>query len=86
MLTVSLGLHIELPGHGNVLLASDALYTEESYGPPVKPPGILYDSVGYNSTVERIREFATRNDSEIWFGHDSKQFKSFIKSTEGYYE
>ena len=25
---------------------------------PVKPPGILYDSVGYNSTVERIRRLA----------------------------
>ena len=46
-----LGLHVELPGHGNVLLASDAVYTKESYGPPVKPPGILYDSVGYSQTV-----------------------------------
>ncbi|AWE07676.1 MBL fold metallo-hydrolase [Lysinibacillus sp. 2017] len=81
-----LGLHIELPGHGNVLLASDALYTKESFGPPVKPPGILYDSVGYNHTVERIRQFVNENDSEIWFGHDADQFKTFKKSTEGYYE
>lgn len=81
-----LGLHVELPGHGNVLLASDAVYTKESYGPPVKPPGILYDSVGYSQTVEFIRQYATERKSEVWFGHDADQFKSFIKSTEGYYE
>jgi len=81
-----LGLHVELPGYGNVLLASDAVYTKESYGPPIKPPGILYDSVGYNQTVERIHQFAHEHNSEVWFGHDAEQFKSFRKSTEGYYE
>lgn len=81
-----LGLHIELPGTGNLLLASDALYTAESLGPPVKPPGIIYDSVGYSSSAERIRKLAEQNNSTIWFGHDSNQFNSFIKSTEGYYE
>lgn len=81
-----LGLHIELPGKGNLLLASDALYTAESLGPPVKPPGILYDSLGYLNTAEYIRQYAKRNESTIWYGHDANQFSSFIKSTEGYYE
>ncbi|MEC1180327.1 N-acyl homoserine lactonase family protein, partial [Metasolibacillus meyeri] len=30
--------------------------------------------------------FANENNSEVWFGHDSNQFKNFRKSTEGYYE
>ncbi|MNH39306.1 N-acyl homoserine lactonase AiiB [compost metagenome] len=75
-----------MPETGGIILASDAIYTAESYGPPVKPPGIIYDSVGYNSTVERIRRLANETNSQVWFGHDPVQFKSFRKSTEGHYE
>lgn len=81
-----LGLHIEMPETGGIILASDTVYTAESYGPPVKPPGIIYDSIGYRNTVERIRTLATRTNSQVWFGHDDNQFKQFRKSTEGYYE
>lgn len=81
-----LGLHVQLPEKGNIILASDAIYCSENFGPPVKPPGIIYDSLGYVKTVERIRRIAQETQSEIWFGHDSEQFKSFRKSTEGYYE
>ncbi|MBX6394967.1 MAG: N-acyl homoserine lactonase family protein [Alicyclobacillaceae bacterium] len=81
-----LGLHVVLPEKGGIILASDAIYCAESYGPPIKPPGILYDSVGYVKTVERIRRLAKETRSEVWFGHDAEQFKGFRKSTEGYYE
>lgn len=81
-----LGLHVELPEKGNIILASDAIYTAESYGPPVKPPGIIYDSIGFMKTVERIRRLAKETKAEVWFGHDSEQFKTFRKSNEGYYE
>lgn len=81
-----LGLHIELPGEGGIILASDAVYTEESYGPPVKMPGIIYDSIGYLNAVEKIKKYAERTNSQVWFGHDSEQFRNFIKSTEEFYE
>ncbi|GAA0349457.1 MULTISPECIES: AhlS family quorum-quenching N-acyl homoserine lactonase [Oceanobacillus] len=81
-----LGLHVELPGEGGIILASDAVYTSESFGPPVKPPGIIYDSVGYLNAVEKIRKYAERTNSQVWFGHDAKQFREFVKSTEGFYE
>lgn len=81
-----LGLHIEMPDTGGIILASDAIYTAESYGPPVKPPGIIYDLLGYRSAVEKIRTLATRTNSQVWFGHDANQFKQFRKSTEGCYE
>ncbi|TYS17060.1 N-acyl homoserine lactonase family protein [Rossellomorea vietnamensis] len=81
-----LGLHIDMPETGGIILASDAVYTAESFGPPIKPPGILYDSVGYSSAVEKIRRIARETNSDVWFGHDSEQFKNFRKSTEGYYE
>ncbi|QDY45945.1 N-acyl homoserine lactonase family protein [Planococcus glaciei] len=79
-----LGLHIDLPGEGGVILASDAVYSAENYGPPVKIPGIIYDSLGYLSAVEKIKKYAERTNSQVWYGHDSKQFRNFIKSTEGF--
>lgn len=81
-----LGLHVQLPETGGVILASDAIYCSENYGPPVKPSGILYDSLGYVRTVERIRRLAGATKSQVWFGHDAEQFATLIKSTEGYYE
>lgn len=81
-----LGLHVELPGEGGIILASDAVYSEENFGPPTKPPGIIYDSLGYLEAVEKIRKYAERTNSQVWFGHDTKQFRGFIKSTEGFYE
>ncbi len=81
-----LGLHVQMPETGGIILASDAIYTAESFGPPIKPPGIIYDSIGYSNTVERIRKLAKETNSQVWFGHDSEQFKNFRKSTEGYYE
>jgi glyoxylase-like metal-dependent hydrolase (beta-lactamase superfamily II) len=81
-----LGLHVELPGEGGIILTSDAVYSEENYGLPTKIPSIIYDSIGFMNTVEKIRKYAERTDSRVWFGHDMKQYNSFIKSTEGYYE
>lgn len=81
-----LGLHIEMPETGGIILASDTVYTAESYGPPVKPPGILYDLIGYRNTVEKVRTLAARTNSQVWFGHDANQFNQLRKSTEGYYE
>lgn len=81
-----LGLLVELPDTGNIILASDAIYTRENYGPPVKIPGINYDSLGFLATVERIKKIAKQKNADIWFGHDKEQFSQFRKSTEGYYE
>jgi len=81
-----LGLHIDLPGHGGVILSSDAVYTEANYGPPTRLPSTIIDSIGYMNTVEKIKKLSNRTQSEVWFGHDTDQFNSLVKSTEGYYE
>lgn len=81
-----IGLEIELGEIGTIILASDAIYTSDSMGSPLKPPGILYDSIGWARSVERIKRLAAEKDAQIWFGHDSEQFKGFRKSTEGFYE
>jgi glyoxylase-like metal-dependent hydrolase (beta-lactamase superfamily II) len=81
-----LGLHVQLPGEGGIILASDAIYSAGNYGPPVRIPGIIYDSLGYVNTVERIQRIAKETNAQVWFGHDAEQFATLRKSTEGYYE
>lgn len=81
-----IGLQVELPDTGSIILASDAIYTAESYGPPIKPPGIIYDSVGWAKAVKKIKRLAKETNAVVWYGHDADQFKTFRKSTEGYYE
>lgn len=81
-----LGLHIDLPDHGGLILASDAVYSSDNYGPPARLPATIYDSIGYMKTIEKIKTLSSRTDSKVWFGHDPEQFKTLIKSTDGYYE
>ena len=50
-----IGLEIETEELGTIILASDAIYTKESMEPTLKPPGILYDSVGWTNSVEKIK-------------------------------
>lgn len=81
-----IGLEIESAELGTIILASDAIYTKESMGTPFKPPGILYDSIGWTKSVEKIKKLADEKNAQIWFGHDGEQFQGFRKSTEGFYE
>ncbi|SMF29226.1 Glyoxylase, beta-lactamase superfamily II [Tistlia consotensis] len=81
-----LGLQVALRDHADVILASDACYTSENYGPPMKPPGISHDSIGFARTIQRIRALAEDCGAEVWFGHDIPQFDSLRKADEGWYE
>ncbi|MBN6204521.1 AhlS family quorum-quenching N-acyl homoserine lactonase [Staphylococcus saprophyticus] len=81
-----IGLEIESAELGTIILASDAIYTKESIEDTLKPPGILYDSIGWTKSVEKIQRLAKEKNAQIWFGHDGEQFEGFRKSTEGYYE
>lgn len=81
-----LGLLIELPKTGNVILTSDAIYCKENIGPPVRLPGVIQDPEGYKKTLNRILQIAGEYNAKLWYGHDMEQFNELIKSDEGYYE
>lgn len=80
-----LGLHVDLPEAGHVLLVSDAIYTADNFGPPARYPGVVFDTVGWARTTARIRRMAEELGAQVWFGHDAQQFTTLIKSTEGCY-
>lgn len=80
-----LGLFLELDC-GNKLLVSDAIYSSENIGPPVREPGICRNRKEWRETMDYILKLARDLNAEIWYGHDNDQFKRLIKSTEGWYE
>ena len=81
-----LGLEIALADTGHVILASDAVYTLENYGPPLRPTAFNVNPARALQTVERIRARATTHSAQVWCGHDMFQFRSLVRSTEGWYE
>ena len=81
-----LGLHVQLKNTGNIIITSDAVYCNENFGEPLKGSGVVYDTVGWRRTAKRIKKLAIETGAQVWFGHDLNQFKSIIKSTEGYYD
>lgn len=81
-----LGLDVSLDETGHVILASDAVFTIENYGPPARPQGFSVSVTNAARTVEDIRARAERISAQVWCGHDMTQFMGLRHSTEGWYE
>jgi glyoxylase-like metal-dependent hydrolase (beta-lactamase superfamily II) len=84
--TGMLGLDLSLHETGHIILASDAIFTLENYGPPVRPQGYDVSPANAARTVEQIRGRAERLSAQVWCGHDMTQFMSLRHSTDGWYE
>lgn len=82
-----LGLMLELPESGMLVLAGDACYSATNLGPPVVLPGsnALVDSRGLNRTARRLQRLMQQEAATVWFGHDSDQYRQLIQSPTGYY-
>jgi N-acyl homoserine lactone hydrolase len=66
----TMGLKLQLPHTGNILLTSDALFTHWSYGPPAVGSPIVWDAGKWAASVERIRRLASAEDVLLMPGHD----------------
>lgn len=78
---LGLMLHTE---SGTYIFPSDACGMRLNYGPPSRPPGFLYDSIGFGETVEKLRDLQRKYDAKIFFSHDMEQFKTFRLAPEFY--
>jgi glyoxylase-like metal-dependent hydrolase (beta-lactamase superfamily II) len=68
-----MGALIETKNTGDVILASDAIYTAENYGPPAKLPGAIYNLDDFNQSIEKVRRIAGMYNAKVLFGHDATQ-------------
>lgn len=79
-------LMVDLPHTGTMIFTSDAAYMRESYGPPPAGAAIVWDSLGWLNSIERIRGFATLKDATLIFGHDPNQIKQIRLAPEAFYD
>ncbi len=70
-----LGLMVHLENEGKLIFPSDAVYTEENYGPPTKMSGIVYDTVSFRESIEKIRCLQKEFGAKVMFSHDMPFFK-----------
>lgn len=81
-----LGLLVTLPQSGSYILASDAVNTALNYGPPLRYPGLAYDTRGFEATINRIRRMERKYCAKVLFSHDIQQYETLKKGPEQWYE
>jgi len=81
-----LGMLIELPKTGNVLIISDAVALKICLGPPPRGPAHTKFREGYDKTITYCYELAKKENAQIWYGHDVEWYNTMKKSDEGYYD
>jgi N-acyl homoserine lactone hydrolase len=79
-----LGLMVELKNEGTLIFPSDAIYTRANYGPPAKLSGIVYDSLSFLESIEKVRRVATKHGAKVMFPHDMEFFKTLKTAPECY--
>ncbi|MFO1418071.1 MAG: N-acyl homoserine lactonase family protein [Methylotetracoccus sp.] len=80
-----IGLIVELPNEGTLIFPQDAIYTQTNYGPPAKASGLMYDSVAYFESIEKVRELEKTLNARVIFPHDMAFFRT-LKLAPAYYD
>lgn len=70
-----LGLVVHLEGQ-TIILPQDCVYTAEIFGPPAKASGLLYDTIAYFESIEKVRKIQKQYDAKVIYAHDSEFFKT----------
>lgn len=78
------GMIVSLPDTGNWIITSDACYTAQNYGPPVRPAGVACDAEMFRASLERLRRLEKEYHAVMLFGHDPVQFAKWKKAPEYY--
>ena len=79
-----LGLVLHLENSGVLIYPSDAIKTKANYGPPPVPSGVVYDSLGFMRSVEKVRKLQQKYNATILFAHDGDDLENFRLSPEYY--
>lgn len=69
----TMSLQVDLPDSGPKIFTSDAVYMADSWGPPPLGAAIVWSSVQWLESVEKLRGIAERTGAEVIFGHDPNQ-------------
>ncbi|MEU7811219.1 N-acyl homoserine lactonase family protein [Pseudonocardia sp. NPDC049154] len=81
----TMSLKVDLADSGTMIFASDSLYLKESYGPPAIAAGIVYDTVAWFTSVEKIRAIEEKTNATVVFGHSAEQLTDLRLGPDEYY-
>jgi glyoxylase-like metal-dependent hydrolase (beta-lactamase superfamily II) len=79
-----LGLVVETKNDGVLIFPSDAVYTRANFGPPAKLSGIVYDSLSFFESIEKVRRLVKKHNAKVMFPHDMEFFKTLKLAPECY--
>ncbi|OLN24457.1 N-acyl homoserine lactone hydrolase [Desulfosporosinus metallidurans] len=79
-----LGLIVHLENEGTLIFPQDAVYDHRNYGPPAKGSGIVYDSIAFFDSIEKVRNYAKKYNAKVMFSHDMDFFKTMKVAPEFY--
>jgi len=79
----TLGMRVQA-GTRTLVFPSDSMYAAENMGPPVRLPGVIYDSVGFRETADRLQLMRDECGAVIVFPHDPVQFSTLATAPEWY--
>ncbi len=80
-----LNLIVHLPETGTIICTSDAIATRMNYGPPLRLPGVVYDSVAFYRDAEKVRRLQNRYGAQVFFGHDQEQYEKEMRKFPEFY-
>lgn len=72
----TMSLRIDMPDSKTKIFTSDAVYMSDSWGPPAIGAAIVWDSVKWLESVDKLRRIAEESDAQLIFGHDESQAAS----------
>lgn len=81
----TMSLMVDLPNDGTKIFTSDAVYLADSWGPPAVGAAIVWSSLDWLDSVEKLRKIAHEKDAEVIFGHDEDQQKELTFAPNGFY-
>lgn len=81
----TMSLQVDLPDDGTHIFTSDAVYLGASWGPPAIGAGIVWDSVQWLESVDKLRRIQERTGATMVFGHDAEQRKGLRIAPDGHY-
>lgn len=70
-----LGLVVHLDG-GTIIIPQDCVYSAENYGPPAKVSGLLYDTLSFFKSIEKVRALEKKYNAKVIYAHDYEFFKT----------
>jgi len=79
-----MGLVVRTENSGTLIFPQDALYTRRNYGPPARVSGIIYDSLSFYQSVEKIRLLAKQRKAQVMFSHDLDFFRTMKRAPQCY--